>query len=131
MDMSPANPVLDYVVPPYELDIPSVLPGGQPNPVYEEQAKLYADNAYLTAAIQLLRLGQVEPAGAEHAAWLRGLKDRARRQQESIEQEEQDRVDWVNDAIATRNESMLQYDKDTDAQIGLLKAQELKISSDS
>ena len=131
MDMTPANPVLDYVVPPYELGIDPVLPGGIPNPLYEEQAKLYADNAHLTAAVQLLRLGQTEAAGAEHASWLRGLDERAKKQQDAIDQKEQDRVDWVNDAIAKKNETMLKYDKDADTQIGLLKALELSIASDS
>jgi len=131
MDMSPGNPVLDYIVPPYESGIEPVLPGGIPNPLYEEHAKEYAENAHLTAAIQLLKLGQTEPAGVEHAAWLRGIEKRAEKQARASQQKETDRVTAVNDALATRNELQLQYDKDIDTQIGFLKTHELNIRSDS
>ena len=133
MDMTPGDPLLDYIVAPYDSGIdPKIGPDGMPtNPEFIEHVKEYQKNAHLTAAIELLKMGQTEPSKVEHNKWIAEIEQRGKDQIADMQQEEQDRVDWVNDAIAEKNKVQLQYDKDIDTQIGFLKTNELNVKSDS
>ena len=140
LDMTPGDPTLDYIIPPYEAAAadperlnPKIDPmtGMPTNPLFIEYAKEYAQNAHLTAAVELLKMGQTKESDVEHKKWISGINERAKKQAEDLLADEQTRVDNLNDALAKKNETQLQYDKDIDTQIGFLKTHELSIRSDS
>ena len=133
-DKSPGDPILDYIVPPYEADIdPMIDPNtGMPtNPEFMEHAMNYAENAHLTAAVELLKMGQTKESKTEHNKWIATIDNRAKEQTQKMLDDETARVDNINDLLAKKSEAHLQYDKDIDTQIGVLKTHELNIRSDS
>ena len=115
-DQDPADPSLNFMLPPQVY-----LKGeaGQPQPGEDKQSysdrinnyiNRYTQEAQLTMAVENLRSGFTKKASQHHDAYMRGIDDRHNLMLANMLQEEKDKQNAIDAAIADKERALAEYD---------------------